>query len=163
MSERATVVADSGPLIALARIGQLELLPQLFVRVQIPSAVWREVTQGAVEGRSGAAEVRAASWIDVTVADEATAAAYALLVDEGEAEAIAIARAREALLVIDDDRGRRLALRLELRIKGTLGILVLAKRRGMLSQVRPLIEALPQRGVYVSQRLIDAVLRDVGE
>lgn len=163
MSERPIVVADSGPLIALSRIDQLDLLPQLFGRIEIPSAVWREVTQGAAEGRSGATEVRAAPWIDVVSADEATAAAYALLVDQGEAEAIAVARARGQLLVIDDDRGRRLALRLGLRIKGTLGILVLAKRRGLLERVRPLVEALPQRGVYVSPRLLDAVLRDVGE
>lgn len=163
MSEQVVVIADSGPLIALSRIGQLELLPQLFGRVQVPSAVFREVTQGAAEGRSGAAEVRAASWIDVVSADEATSSAYSLLVDEGEAEAIAVARARNALLIIDDDRGRRLALRVGLQIKGTLGILVLAKRRGLLAHVRPLIEGLSQRGVYVSQRLIDAVLRDAGE
>jgi predicted nucleic acid-binding protein len=163
MSERIIVVADSGPLIALSRIGQLELLPQLFSRIQIPSAVWREVTQGAGEGRSGASEVRAATWIDIVSADSTTTAAYALLVDEGEAEAIVIAQARDALLIVDDDRGRRLALRLGLRIKGTLGILVLAKRRGLLSEVRSLIEALPQRGVHVSQRLIEAVLRDVNE
>jgi predicted nucleic acid-binding protein len=163
MSEGGIVVADSGPLIALSRIGQLELLPQLFGRVQIPSAVWREVTQGAGEGRSGAAEVRAAPWIDVVSADEASVAGYALIVDEGEAAAIVVAKACDALLIIDDDRGRRLALRLGLRIKGTLGILVLAKRRGLLARVRPLIDALPRCGVYVSQRLIDAVLHDVNE
>lgn len=163
MSEGSVVVADSGPLIALSRIGQLELLPQLFGRVQIPSAVWREVTQGAAEGRSGAAEVRAARWVDVVSADEAMVGSYALIVDEGEAAAIVVAKASDALLIIDDDRGRRLALRVGLRIKGTLGILVLAKRRGLLSQVRPLIDALPRCGVYVSQSLIDAVLRDVNE
>ncbi len=163
MSERIVVVADSGPLIALARISQIELLPQLFGRVEVPRAVFREVTQGAAEGRSGASEVRAAPWIDIVSADVAMTTAYALLVDEGEAEAIAVAQARDALLVIDDDRGRRLALRVGLRIKGTLGILVLAKRRKLLDRVRPLVEALPERGVYVAQYLIDAVLREVGE
>jgi predicted nucleic acid-binding protein len=99
----------------------------------------------------------------VVSADDATAAAYGLIVDAGEAEAIAVARARAALLVIDDDRGRRLALRLGVDVKGTLGILVLAKRSGLLERVRPVVEALPQRGVYVSQRLIDAVLRELSE
>jgi hypothetical protein len=75
MSERI-VVADSGPLIGLSRIGQLDLLPALFTRVQIPTAVWREVTQGAAEGRSGAAEVRAATWIDVVPVDASKAAGY---------------------------------------------------------------------------------------
>jgi predicted nucleic acid-binding protein len=98
MSERVIVVADSGPLIALSRIGHLELLPQLFGRVQIPNAVFREVTQGAAEGRSGAAEVRAAPWIDVVSADEATSATSARSPRR-------VARARDALLIIDDDRG----------------------------------------------------------
>ncbi len=163
MSEPLIVVADSGPLIALSRVGQLELLPQLFHRVQIPNAVWREVTQGAAEaGRARQRSARRAG-LNVVPTNEPTAAAYALLVDEGEAAAIAVARAHDALLIIDDDRGRRLALRLGLRIKGTLGILVLAKRRGLLERVRPLIETFPQRGIYVSQHLIDAVLGDVDE
>lgn len=163
MSDGGIVVADSGPLIALSRIGQLELLPQLFGRVQIPSALWSEVTQGAAEGRVGAADVRAAPWIDVVPADEAIIAGYALLVDEGEAAAIVVAKAHDALLLVDDDRGRRLALRLGLRIKGTLGILALAKHRGLISQARPLIDALPRCGVHVSQGLIEAVLRHLGE
>ncbi len=162
MSDRI-IVADSGPLIALSRIGQLDLLRALFGRVQIPTAVWQEVTQGAAEGRSGASEVRAAPWIDVVPVDATTAAGYALLVDDGEAEAIALARTADSLLVIDDDRGRRLALRLGLRIKGTLGLLVLAKNRGLLDPIRPLLEALPQRGVHVSQRLIEIALREAGE
>ncbi len=95
--------------------------------------------------------------------DATTAAGYALLVDDGEAEAIALARTADSLLVIDDDRGRRLALRLGLRIKGTLGLLVLAKNRGLLDPIRPLLEALPQRGVHVSQRLIEIALREAGE
>src|SRR4051812_10252348 len=122
------VLADSGPLIALARLEKLHLLPSLYRRVRIPGAVWREVTQGVTERQPGAEAIRDADWIDVEQADPLQAEGYALLVDRGEAEAIALARHHhDSLLLIDDDRGRRLALKLGLRIKGTLGILVAAK------------------------------------
>lgn len=58
-----TVVSDSSPLIALARIGQLELLRALFGTVLVPEAVWQEVVVDGV-GRPGAGEVVQASWIE---------------------------------------------------------------------------------------------------
>jgi hypothetical protein len=90
-------------------------------------------------------------------------AGYELLVDVGEAAAIALARSEGGLLLMDDDRGRRLALRLGLAVKGTLGILVLAKRRGHVEHVRPLLDALLKQGIRVSGTLVDATLREVGE
>jgi hypothetical protein len=162
MSERP-IIADSGPLISLARIARLSLLHGLFGVVRIPGAVMREVTQGFAEGRPGAAEVRAATWIEVVQVSEAATAGYSLLVDAGEAEAIALAKSEGGLLLMDDDRGRRLALRLGLAVKGTLGILVLAKRRGHIDHVRPLLDALLQNGIRVSQQLVDATLHEVGE
>ena len=57
------VVADSTPLIALARVGRLELLRDVFGRVIVPDAVWRETVQDG-QGQSGASEISAASWIE---------------------------------------------------------------------------------------------------
>jgi predicted nucleic acid-binding protein len=84
------VVADSSPLIALARIEQLGLLPSLYERVTVPEAVWQEVTRGASEQRAGAADVQRAAWIDVQRVDPRDIEAHALLVDRGEAEAMAL-------------------------------------------------------------------------
>jgi predicted nucleic acid-binding protein len=95
--------------------------------------------------------------------DPVAMAGYELLVDAGEAAAIALAKAEGGLLLMDDNRGRRLALRLGLAVKGTLGILVLAKRRGHIERVRPVLEMLLSHGIRISQRLIDATLREVGE
>jgi predicted nucleic acid-binding protein len=68
------VVSDSGPLIYLGAVGQLDILRVLFEHVVVPVAVWREVVdQGA--GRSRADAVRSAAWIEVRVADELTAPA----------------------------------------------------------------------------------------
>jgi predicted nucleic acid-binding protein len=121
------------------------------------------VTQGAAEGRPGAASIQAASWIQVVRVDPTSTAGYELLVDAGEAAAIALAMSEGGLLLMDDDRGRRLALRLGLAIKGTLGILVFAKKQGHIASVRPLLEALQKQGIRVAQRLVEATLREVGE
>jgi predicted nucleic acid-binding protein len=162
MSDRP-IIADSGPLIALARVGQLDLLPRLFQVVRIPEAVMREVTQGAAEGRPGASEVRSAPWIEVVGVSAAATAGYELLVDAGEAAAIALAKSEGGLLLMDDDRGRRLAIRLGLAVKGTLGILIVAKRRGHIPTVRPLLEGLVANGIRLSVKLVEATLREAGE
>ncbi len=101
MSEHA-IIADSGPLIALARVERLVLLQELFGVVRIPEAVMREVTQGVADGRPGAAEIRAAAWIEVAHVDPATTAGYEVLVDAGEAAAIALAKREGGLLLMDD-------------------------------------------------------------
>jgi len=162
MSERP-IIADSGPLIALARIGQLDLLPQLFQVIRIPEAVMGEVTRGVAEGRPGALEIRTASWIEVVHVSAAATAGYELLVDAGEAAAIALAKNEGGMLLMDDDRGRRLALRLGLAVKGTLGILILAKRRGHIEKVRPLLDSLVINGIRLSNKLLEATLLEANE
>ena len=61
MSESGPVVTDSGPLIALASVGQLDVLSVLYTSVLVPEAVWREVTEAGV-GRPGARELVTTSW-----------------------------------------------------------------------------------------------------
>ena len=158
------IIADSGPLIALARIKHLELLPTIFGRVVVPGAVFRELTEGAAEGRTGAEAVRNAGWIDVQHADPELTAAFSLIVDAGESEAIALAvRAPSSLLIMDDRRGRRLALDRGLRVKGTVGLLVLAKQRGLVPAVRPLLAALEFVGIFVTPQLLASALVEAGE
>lgn len=164
LTAEVVVVADSGPLIALARIGRLDLLKKVHGQVLVPRAVWEEVAGAESEGRPGASDIRASSWVKMTDAEPLAADGYSLIVDRGEAEAIALARQLPAaLLLIDDGRGRRLAQHIGVRIKGTLGVLVMAKRRGLLVSVGPEIEGLRQAGVHVARFLVEATLREVGE
>jgi len=108
----ACVIADSGPLIALARIGQLDLLPKLSERIIIPLGVWEEVTISDPEA-PGAEAVRAVTWLEVQSAPAPLVSALSILVDRGEAEAIALAQTMvHSLLVADDARARRVAERL---------------------------------------------------
>lgn len=159
------VVADAGPLIHLAAIGHLELLRQLAAEVMVPEAVFHEVvTAGA--GLFGAAEVASAEWITVIppvrleVVDALTAGGLHL----GESQAIALALERRAdLLVIDERQGRLTAEAMGVRIVGTVGVLIAARERGDVPTVAPLLTALQDSGLWLSQALIDRVLAAVGE
>ena len=164
MSESGPVVSNSGPLIALATVGQLDVLGSLYGSVLIPGAVFREVTE-AGGGRPGALEVASATWIERVDVDPPPDRLLAEELGAGEAEAITLAMRRGArLLLLDDRRARRIAeVAYSLRVKGVAGLLVAAKRRGLITAVRPLLEAMRVHGYYLSQRLIDRACREAGE
>jgi predicted nucleic acid-binding protein len=159
------IVSNASPLINLARIGQLELLQQLYGELSVPEAVWREVVlEGA--GQPGAKEVETASWIRVQpAANRELVRALRQELDAGEAEAIALALEVEAtFLLMDEHLGRETALHMELRCIGLIGVLVEAKRKGLIDQIRPLVDSLQDvAGFWISEALFQRVLHDEGE
>lgn len=82
------IVSDSTPLIAFARIGELELLKDVVNQLIVPQAVWDELT--AARNRAGAAEIQKASWIEARTVESAPPELLQLL-DRGEAEVILLA------------------------------------------------------------------------
>ena len=158
------VVADASPLIFLSRLGLLHLLSDLYGIVLVPRAAHSEVT--ADEEASGALAVRDADWIQVADPTENQPLQQAAQeeLDAGEAAAIRLALERDAdLLLIDERQGRRVARRLGLEIKGTLGILVASRREGLLEELRPILEKLIEVGAWVTEDLVRATLEAVGE
>jgi predicted nucleic acid-binding protein len=157
------IIADSSPLIGLARIGQLSLLPRLARRIVAPKAVWDEVTAARAEA-PGAAEVAGQSWIEVLEADPLIVAPLLILVGQGEAEAIALAQRKPAaVLLLDDLRARKLAGRLHLRRMGTVALLGAARREGLIPKLKPALEALVAHGIFIRPELIAAALKEAGE
>ncbi|NJL60355.1 MAG: DUF3368 domain-containing protein [Desulfobacteraceae bacterium] len=157
------IVADSSPLIGLAKIHLLGILPKLSSHILIPPAVWEEVTIKGDDSPDTLA-IRQATWLMVQIPIAKTVEPFKILVDFGEAEAMALAIQSEgSLLLLDDSRARRIAKRLKIRVIGTVGLLRRAKQRGLIEQLRPRLEGLQNNGIYIRQELIDAVLKDVGE
>jgi len=148
------VVLDAGPLIALARIGKLDLLPALFDDIVVPPAVHREVTSDQTLPGAVAME-RAAGLKVAEVGDREAVERLASSLDAGEAEVLSLARELGATAVIDERRGRRLAAELGVPQTGTVGILLVAKRRGLISSVRPLLDQLTANGIRLSSLLYD--------
>jgi len=148
------VVSDSSPLIAFSQIGRLELLRSLYAQLLIPQAVYDEVVS-AEKSRPGSAEVFAADWIKVQkVSDQTAVLLLREQLDQGESEAIVLALETKAeALLIDEARGRRIAQSRGLPHIGTVGVIVLAKRRGMIEAATALLDELSAVGFRMSPQL----------
>lgn len=91
------------------------------------------------------------------------AKALRLIVDEGEAEAIALAMELNLPLLIDDRKRRRVAEKLGLKFIGSLGLLKIAKERGIITEVKPFIQKFLSKGYYLDEGLIRRFLESLGE
>ncbi len=153
---REIVVADSGRLIALRQIDRIELLERSYGRVTVPPEVAREVAPslGSLP-----------PWIDVrqpTISERDLPPRRGL--DEGEFQAFALPiELRADLIIVDDRKARRWARTHGLPITGTAGIALRAKDKGLVSAVRPLLDGLIARGVYLGDPLYLEVLETAGE
>lgn len=130
----------------------------------IPEAVYHEVVVAGWH-HPGAAEIKQAAWIiPKPVANRAAVAALHDL-GRGEAEAIMLALEHPGSLVILDDRhGRRVAIHLGLDVIATLGVLLVAKRKGLIQSLAIAIDHLQTRvGFRIAADLKVKVLREVGE
>ena len=161
------VVSDTSALNGLAIVGYLPLLPQIYGQVFIPSAVADELMQGG-KNDLRVKQILSLDWIEVCQPSD-----IQLIetlqgdrnLDRGESEAIALALEIKAdELLIDERLGRREATNLGLTITGLLGVLLVAKQRGLVTTIRPIIDALiKQANFRVSNQLYAEVLIVAGE
>lgn len=158
------VVSNATPLIHLARAGGISLLKSLFTQLLIPEEVHREVCLG--KETPDAVLLRAAveeGWIKVarTEIEGVMALAKAAGVHRGEAAAILLAKANDALLLIDDKMGRTAAEMLGIRCIGTIGVLLMALNRRMVSLkgFESILNRMTDLGFRIDASLYREVLR----
>jgi predicted nucleic acid-binding protein len=157
-----SAVVDTSALITLARLHLLKLLPLLFGDVYVPQAVLDEWSEGSSNTPE---EVAAAAglpkgWLQIRPVDVLEDAAGANL-GRGEEEVIVLARQLGAeYVVLDDLVARRVALSRGLRVIGTVGVLMAARRTGAIPSVVRLLENLREAGFRLSDEVLDAVRRD---
>jgi len=159
------IVADSGPLIAFALIGQLDLLNELFDEVIITESVKDETTSDAsLRGaRAISNQIRMGK---ITVTNDVKSSLYEKAVeslDIGEAESISLASRLGCRVFIDEKKGRSFAKKNHLAVVGTLGLLIKAKELGYIGQIKPLITRLESCGYRYSDKLVRAALKAAGE
>jgi predicted nucleic acid-binding protein len=160
--ESSEVVVNTGPLIALAACGQLELLHSLHSRVIVPEPVFAELQRGHLV--LDAVNVSLPEWVEVMPLQAPPSALLQAILDEGEASVISLAAEIGCrLVVIDERRGRKVARLQGLEVTGTVGLLLRAKRKGLITEVKPLIETMRSRGIWFSNRLVEFVLSEANE
>jgi predicted nucleic acid-binding protein len=157
------MVADTGPLIAFARASRLDLLRQVIGELIIPEAVYDELV-GKGQQRPGAVEVERAEWIRRRAISDQTAIAHLpSTLHTGERHAILLAQELGLGLLIDERRGRRIAAERGVEVFGSLWILAEAKRRGIITQTRPLVVSMQADGYWIDEDLLRLFFQQLGE
>ena len=159
------VVSDTSPIANLLAIGKLDLLREVYQRVLVPEKVRAELLEWKVLG-ADITTFEQAGWIEARVAtNRSLVEKLSNELDAGEAEALALALELEAdYLLIDERRGWRLAKSMGLNAIGLLGVLLNAKRLGVLPEVMPVVEELRTvAGFWIGQDVVDRIRQIAGE
>ncbi|MFL6262227.1 MAG: DUF3368 domain-containing protein [Thermoanaerobaculia bacterium] len=156
------VVLNNTPLVALWSLGRLDLLRDLYQEALIPRAVEEEFLATEASARRKALDD--APWVrTVELPHPRRALAYAGL-HRGEAAVLALAEEIDArLVVLDERKARRYAERLGLALTGTLGILLEAKRAGLVASVSDCVSQLLSAGLFFAPDLVRRALEIADE
>ncbi len=154
------IIADAGPLIALARVRRLALIKDIFQEVLVPDVVATECTrQPASPGADSIQDALAAGLLTRTSVSNPTLDPT-LVADlgPGEAAAIMLAHSRHCLVLLDDKLARETAVHLGVAIVGTGGLLIRGKRLGLIPSVKPILLELIHNRYRISQALMKEIL-----
>ena len=157
------VVADASPLIILFKSGLAGLLPRLFSEIIVPAPVWQEIMAGPPEDPA-VAGLRNARWAASHQELPVPPLITAWDLGAGESSVLAHAfQAHDTRVLLDDRAGRKCAKALNIRSLGTLGLILLAKRRGLIDAVAPAISQISAAGCWLGADVIQTVLAEAGE
>lgn len=149
----AIIIADTSCLILLSKIGELDLLQLLADQVYITSVIKSEFG------------IALPDWIQIK--DPAPTIFQNLLekeIDAGEISAILLAmETPSSLIIMDDQRGRKVAQRLNLRFSGTLGLFLQAKMKGAIQKISPILEKIRKTNFRIDEQVLLEMQNAAGE
>lgn len=144
------VIPDTSCLILLKKIGALELLSQLYDEILITETVLEEFKESLPN-----------SFKVVPFKDRDFFSILCQQLDPGEASVISLAgETSDFLMVLDDLKGRKIAAALDLNFTGTLGLIIKAKRIGLITKIEPYVEKLIAAGIRISPQVLTEIKKD---
>ncbi len=161
MGERPAV--DASPLIFLAHSNFLDLLRLIAERVVVPRPVAEEILlRGPADPTSRA--ITSTAWMEVVEPPATPAEVLSWDLGPGESSVLAWCLHHPgSAAILDDLAARNCAETLGVPMRGTLGLVLLAKQRGFLREARPVLESMRRGGLYLADRVLNQALRTVGE
>lgn len=147
------VILDASCLIILAKIERLDLLKKVYGSALTSHEVAQEFGENLP------------NWVTIKqIEDKQKQQILELHIDKGEASVIALALETEkSLVVLDDYKARKTAEKLGVSYTGTLGVIIKAKKMGIIELVKPLLDLIRPTNFRLSPELEQAVLEEVGE
>ncbi|SFL16274.1 Predicted nucleic acid-binding protein, contains PIN domain [Porphyromonadaceae bacterium KH3CP3RA] len=138
-----TVISDTSCLIVLSKIGQLDLLNKIFGHIVTTSEIAEEFGENLPD------------WIGVVDPEDShKKRLLEIHIDKGEASAVALALESEnPLLIVDDFKARKMARMLNIGYTGTIGIIILAKNKGIIDSIKPVLEKIKETNFRISPEL----------
>jgi uncharacterized protein len=155
------VISNTTPFISLASIGKLNLLKEIYKKIIIPEAVIEEIEQG---GEIYVSNLRLSDWVHIIPNINGIDDNLLFQLDYGERQVIINAiKMENSIVLIDDKIARNIAEYLGIKVKGTLGVLVEAKKRLLIPSFKNDAEKMKSNGIRFSQRLIDEIAMNLKE
>lgn len=152
------VIADTSPLQYLFQLGLLHLLQDFYGEVSVPAAVVQEIHSGLARGVA-LPDLNSLPWLRICEVRNAAVLPLAVSLGAGEREVLALAvESVNPLIILDDALARRFAVRLRLRLTGTLGLLLRAKKAARIESVRPYLDRLEDLRFRVDEATRRSVL-----
>jgi predicted nucleic acid-binding protein len=147
------IISDTSCLIILSKIGELDLLRQLYKTVIITHDIFLEYSEDLPE------------WIVIEQAkDKYKQQLLEMQIGKGEASAIALAlEIGDNIVILDDWKARRVAERLGLSVTGTLGVIIKAKSSGIIPSIKPYLKKIKETNFRISEELELNALKEANE
>ncbi len=161
MADRAII--NASPLIFHARSHYLGLLQAFADKIWVPEPVATEILHRGQQDITARA-IEQTEWLIIKPVAHIPTTIIEWRLGAGEASVLALANEHpDTETIIDDLAGRKCAASLNIPVRGTLGIVLVAKKRGLIPKARPAIEEMMTSGLYLSRKVVDRALSRVGE
>ncbi len=157
------VVVNTSPWIALSICRQVSLLEKLYTDVYIPYEVKEEILFRGKEG-IGVKELNTSKWLKIEKVSCVEKIELLYELERGEAEVIVLAKEKGIKCVLIDEKIARMQAKiLGLDVIGTLGLLLKAKRKGMIPLIKPLITKMLEKGIWIKDEIVKGILKEARE
>jgi hypothetical protein len=157
------IIINTTPWISLSILGLTQTLPQIYNEIIMPAGVKEEILFPDIK-KTGIEELSKSTWLKFYSIKNEMIFSFAQDLDKGELEVIISAKELNLNnVMIDEKLGRLFAKNLSLNVVGTLGYLIILKRKQIINKIKPLIIMLQENNIWISENIKNYILTIANE